>query len=67
MNDIRYLVTFSDGGVGMRHRDAPLRVGDELDDCAERYIVVKVEQPAVRGRLRQGLGRTTAGAGRSEP
>jgi hypothetical protein len=29
----------------MRHHDSPLEVGDEIDDCSERYRVVKVEQP----------------------
>jgi hypothetical protein len=29
---IRYLVTFSDGGSGRRFRDEPLEVGTELDD-----------------------------------
>ena len=45
MVEIRYLVTFSDGGAGMRTRDAPLEAGDELDDCGEGYRIVRVEQP----------------------
>ena len=45
MDEIRYLVAFSDGGVGMRRRELPLEVGDELDDCGEHYRVVRVEQP----------------------
>jgi hypothetical protein len=45
MVEIRYLVKFSDGGVGMRTRSEPLEVGEELDDCGERYTVVEVEQP----------------------
>ena len=53
MEAIRYLVTFSDGGVGMRTRNEPLVVGDELADCGERYLVVKVEQP----RTQAGFGR----------
>jgi hypothetical protein len=43
--EIRYLITYSDGGAGMRHHAEPLEVGDELDDCGERYRVVRVEQP----------------------
>jgi hypothetical protein len=29
---IRYLVTFSDGGSGRRYRDESLEIGTELDD-----------------------------------
>lgn len=53
MEGIRYLVTFSDGGVGMRTRNEALVVGDELSDCGERYLVVKVEQPSSQA----GFGR----------
>ncbi len=53
MVEIRYLVKFSDGGVGMRTRSEPLEVGEELDDCGERYLVVKVEQPSTAA----GFGR----------
>ena len=62
MGEIRYLVKFSDGGVGMRKREAPLEVGDELDDCGERYRVVQGRAAAIGGGVRQGLGR--AGHGR---
>ena len=41
---VRYLVHFSDGGSGMRHRDEALEVGDELSERG-RYIVERVEQP----------------------
>jgi hypothetical protein len=44
-SQIRYLVTFSDGGSGRRVRDEPLEVGAELDDGRNRYRVVRVEQP----------------------
>jgi hypothetical protein len=59
MVEIRYLVKFSDGGVGMRTRREPLEVGDELDDCGERYLVVKVEQPPSE----DGFGRAQADLG----
>jgi hypothetical protein len=42
---IRYLIAFSDGGNGMRRRDAPLEAGDTIEDCGERYRIVEVEQP----------------------
>jgi hypothetical protein len=42
---IRYLVHFGDGGAGMRLRDRPLAVGDEINDCGEHYRVTQVEQP----------------------
>jgi hypothetical protein len=45
MEGIRYLVTFSDGGVGMRKRAVALEVGDSLEDCGERYRIVRVEEP----------------------
>jgi hypothetical protein len=41
----RYLVHFSDGGSGMRHRVEPLNTGDEVADGGARYRVVRVEQP----------------------
>jgi len=41
----RYLITYSDGGAGMRHHDRPLEVGAEPEDCGEHYRVVRVEQP----------------------
>ena len=42
---VRYLVHFSDGGSGMRHRDAPLEVGDELSEGGRRYTVERVAPP----------------------
>lgn len=42
---VRYLVHFSAGGSGMRHRDAPLREGGELSERGRRYTVDRVEQP----------------------
>ena len=39
---LRYLILFDDGGSGMRHRDEPLAVGDELDDGGSRYRVERV-------------------------
>jgi hypothetical protein len=56
MDAIRYLVSFSDGGVGMRHRDAPLEVGQEIDDCGDRYRIVKVDPPPSEA----GFGRAWA-------
>jgi hypothetical protein len=53
---MRYLVTFSDGGTGMRHRDEPLAVGDEIEDCGSVYVVQEVEQP----RTEQAPGRVWA-------
>jgi hypothetical protein len=41
----RYLVHFSDGGSGMRHRAEPLNPGDELADGGARYRVERVEPP----------------------
>ena len=62
MTEIRYLVAFSDGGVGMRKRDTPLVEGDELDDCGERSRVVRVEQPPSQA----GFGRAWAERGMAE-
>ena len=45
MTETRYLITFDDGGAGMRTRPAPLEVGDMIDDCGERYRIVTVEPP----------------------
>ena len=42
---VRYLVHFSDGGSGMRHRDAQLEEGDELNEGGRDYVVERVEQP----------------------
>jgi hypothetical protein len=50
--EIRHFITYSDGGVGMRKRGTPLKGGDELDDCGERYRVVRVEQPLSEERER---------------
>jgi hypothetical protein len=52
----RYLVTFCDGGSGLRYRDEPLEVGDELVDGPARYRVEQVEPPASAN----GLGRAWA-------
>jgi hypothetical protein len=38
----RYLVRFSDGGSGMRHRSEPLTVGTKLTDGGARYRVEHV-------------------------
>jgi len=40
---LRYLVHFSDGGRGMRMRDAPVEPGVELVDGGTRYRVLRVE------------------------
>jgi hypothetical protein len=40
---LRYLVHFSDGGSGMRNRDAPLEPDDELVDGGVDYVVERVE------------------------
>jgi hypothetical protein len=42
---LRYLIHFSDGGSGMRHRDEPLDEGDEPSEGGRRYVVDRVEQP----------------------
>jgi hypothetical protein len=42
---LRYLVHFSDGGSGMRFREAQLDVGDELTEGVDHYVVERVEQP----------------------
>jgi hypothetical protein len=42
---LRYLIHFTDGGSGMRHRDQPLEPGVELNDGGGRYRVVRVEPP----------------------
>lgn len=41
---LRYLIHFSDGGSGMRYREAQLDAGDELREGAQRYVVEQVEQ-----------------------
>ena len=60
MEGIRYLVTFSDGGVGMRTRNEPLVVGDELVDCGERYLRRQGRATEHAGRVRPCLGRSGA-------
>ena len=60
--EIRYLITFDDGGAGMRHRSEPLEVGDELGDSGEHYRVVRVEQPPSAA----GFGRAWAERDTSE-
>jgi len=54
--DIRYLITYSDGGAGMRHHPELLEVGDGLDDCGQHYHVVTVERPPSEA----GFGRAWA-------
>jgi hypothetical protein len=39
----RHLIHFDDGGSGMRHRDEPLAVGDELSDGGVDYVIDRVE------------------------
>jgi hypothetical protein len=39
----RYLIRFSDGGTGLRQRDEPLAVGDEIEDCGDTYMITRVE------------------------
>jgi hypothetical protein len=56
MPDTRYLITFSDGGLGMRERLAMLEVGDAIDDCGERYRIVTFETPPSEA----GFGRALA-------
>jgi hypothetical protein len=60
-SQLRYLIHFDDGGSGMRHRDEPLAVGDELSDGGVAYVVERVE-PAPN---RMGFGH--AWARRVEP
>jgi hypothetical protein len=40
---VRDLIQFSDGGSGVRTRDAPVDPGAELVDGSSRYGVVRVE------------------------
>jgi hypothetical protein len=56
MPDTRYLITLNDGGSGMRTRTVPLEAGEIIDDCSERYRVVKVEPPPSEA----GFGRAWA-------
>ncbi|HUY70727.1 MAG TPA: hypothetical protein VMV08_00660 [Gaiellaceae bacterium] len=56
MTDTRYLITFDDGGAGMRTRLAPLEPGEIIHDCGERYRVVTVEPPPSEA----GFGRAWA-------
>jgi hypothetical protein len=42
---LRYLVRFSDGGVGMRQRKEPLEAGQVIEDGGETYLVEMVEPP----------------------
>jgi hypothetical protein len=42
---LRYLIHFSDGGSGKRHRDEPLEADAELRDGGSVYEVERVEQP----------------------
>jgi len=40
---IRYLVHFDDSRAGMRHRDEPRAVGDELRDDGDGNCVERIE------------------------
>ena len=42
---MRYLIHYSDGGAGMRHRDEPPWPGDEVTDGGASYKVMRVDQP----------------------
>jgi len=54
---LRYLMHFSDGGTGVRHRDEPLDGGDELSDGTARYVVERDEQPGHQHALGHACGR----------
>ena len=56
MTDKRYLITFDDGGSGMRTRPKPLEVGDTVEDCGSQYVITIVEPSETRG----GFGRAWA-------
>jgi hypothetical protein len=56
MDALRYLITFSDGGSGMRTRSASLEPGEIIDDCGASYRVVTVEPPPSQA----GFGRAWA-------
>ena len=45
MTGLRYLITYSDGGSGMRHHAEPLEVGDTVEDGGSRYRVTAVVPP----------------------
>jgi hypothetical protein len=55
-NELRYLITFDDGGSGMRRRPEPLKAGDTLSDVGSQYVVVTVEPSPTEG----GFGRAWA-------
>jgi hypothetical protein len=56
MTDTRYLITYDDGGSGMRKRQTPLAVGDTVEDCGSQYVIVNIEPP----RTEAGFGRAWA-------
>jgi hypothetical protein len=56
VEQIRYLIRFSDGGVGMRHRREPLEVGKIIEDGGESYVIEAVEPPPSP----TGFGRASA-------
>ncbi len=56
MTGLRYLITFDDGGSGMRTRPEPLEVGDTVEDCGSQYVIVTVEPSETAG----GFGRAWA-------
>ena len=55
-NEPRYLITFDDGGSGMRTHPKPLEAGDTIEDGGSQYVVVTVEPSATDG----GFGRVWA-------
>jgi hypothetical protein len=55
-NEPRYLITFDDGGSGMRTRTTSLAVGDTVEDCGSQYVIVTVEPSETAG----GFGRSWA-------
>jgi hypothetical protein len=56
MTDMRYLITFDDGGAGMRARREPLTAGDTIEDGGAKYVVTTVEPPPSNA----GFGRAWA-------
>jgi hypothetical protein len=48
-NEPRYLITFDDGGSGMRTRPGPLEVGHTVEDCSSLYVIVTVEPSETAG------------------
>jgi hypothetical protein len=42
---VRYVIHYSDGGAGIRYRDAQLAVDDVSNEGGQRYVVERVEEP----------------------